>query len=49
MTAIQRLYQSQKLERQDVWQLTTGVALSIGTTFIPSGVELIPSELEVEL
>ncbi len=41
-TVIPRPYQPPKLERQGVWQIATGVTLSIGGN-------LISSELEVKL
>ncbi len=41
-TAVKTPYQTPKLEIHDVWELATGVTLSIGENFIPS-------ELEVEL
>jgi hypothetical protein len=41
-TAVNTPYQTPKLELHDVWQIATGVTLSIGENFIPSelGVEL---------
>jgi hypothetical protein len=41
-TAFKRPYQTPKLEVHDVWELATGVTLSIGENFVPSdlGVEL---------
>jgi hypothetical protein len=41
-TAIKRPYQIPKLEIHGVWQMTTGVPLTIGPL-------VVPSELEVEL
>jgi hypothetical protein len=48
-TTGKRPYQVPKLELHGVWQIATGVTLSIGTNLIPSDFELIPSELEVKL
>jgi hypothetical protein len=42
IVAIKTPYQTPKLEFHDVWQIATGVTLSIGENFVPS-------ELEVEL
>ena len=41
-TAVKRPYQTPKLELHAVWQIATGVTISIGNN-------LVPSELEVEL
>jgi hypothetical protein len=41
-TTVKRPYQTPKLELHDVWQVATGVTISIGENFVPS-------ELEVEL